>query len=115
MGNSTCSFVIARRDGWGQGKLEKFFLFFGELPFLTVTPEFYNLHEQAINFVSMYRWDAQKRKVAAEISGPFRRKSEISIWVELGPAKRELGHKEIIPGPGTIFGKPEYAARSDGR
>jgi tetratricopeptide (TPR) repeat protein len=60
------------RDGWGQGKLEKLFLLLRGLPFQSVTPEFYNLRDQAINVVSMYRWDAQKRRIVAQLSGPFR-------------------------------------------
>jgi tetratricopeptide (TPR) repeat protein len=59
------------RDGWGQGKLEKLFLLLRGLPFQSVTPEFYNLRDQAINFVSMYRWDAQKRRITAQLSSPF--------------------------------------------
>jgi hypothetical protein len=43
------------------------------LPFQTVHPEFYNLRRSAINFVSMVRWDAQKRRVFAEVSGPVAR------------------------------------------
>jgi tetratricopeptide (TPR) repeat protein len=60
------------RDGWGQGKLEKLFLLLRGLPFQSITPEFYNLRDEAINFTSIYRWDAQKRRVKAEFSGPFR-------------------------------------------
>jgi tetratricopeptide (TPR) repeat protein len=60
------------RDGWGQGKLEKLFLLLRGLPFQSITPEVYNLHDQAINFVSMYRWDAEKRRAVAQLSGPFK-------------------------------------------
>jgi tetratricopeptide (TPR) repeat protein len=59
------------RDGWGQGKLERLFLLLRGLPFQSVTPEFYNLRGQAINIISMYRWDAQKRRITAQLSGPF--------------------------------------------
>ncbi|MGA9062808.1 MAG: hypothetical protein WB341_14220, partial [Terracidiphilus sp.] len=58
-------------DGFGDSKLESLFLFFQGLPFQEVNPQFYNLHGQAINFVSMYRWDAQKRRIFAQVSGPF--------------------------------------------
>jgi hypothetical protein len=59
------------RDGFGRNKWEGLFLFLRGLPFLTVTPEFYNLRHQAINFVSLVRWDAQKRRVFAQLSSPF--------------------------------------------
>jgi tetratricopeptide (TPR) repeat protein len=61
-----------QREGWGQGKLEKLFLLFRGLPFQSITPEVYDLGHQAINFVSLYRWDAEKRRVRAELSGPFK-------------------------------------------
>jgi hypothetical protein len=60
------------RNGWGDSKLEKLFLLLRGLPFQSITPEVYNLRQQAINFVSMYRWDADKRRVLAQLSGPFK-------------------------------------------
>ncbi len=58
-------------DGFGSTKLEKLFLLFRGLPFSSVNPEYYDLHHEAINFVSMYRWDAQKRRVFVQFSSPF--------------------------------------------
>ncbi len=69
-------FRNSERDGWGQGKLEKLFLLLRGLPFQSITPEIYNLRHQAINFVSMYRWDAEKRRLRARLSGPFRANSK---------------------------------------
>ena len=60
-------------DGYGDSKWEGLFLFLRGLPFQEVNPEFYNLHRQAINFTSMFRWDAQKRRIFADLSGPFER------------------------------------------
>jgi hypothetical protein len=61
------------RDGWGQNKWERLFLLFRELPFQAVTPEFYNLGREATNIQSLFRWDAQKRRVLARVSAPFER------------------------------------------
>jgi hypothetical protein len=61
----------SERDGAGAGKLEALLLFFQGIPFQEVNPSYYNLHGEAINFDSMFRWDAQKRRIAAEFSGPF--------------------------------------------
>jgi len=58
-------------DGFGGSKLAALFLLFQGLPFQSVDPEYFNIHREAINFTSMYRWDAQKRRVLAEVSGPF--------------------------------------------
>jgi hypothetical protein len=59
------------RNGFGSTKWEALFLVLRGLPFLSVNPEYYNLHHEAINIVSLFRWDAQKRRVFAELSSPF--------------------------------------------
>ena len=58
-------------DSYGDTKWEGLFLFLRGLPFQEVNPSLYNLRWQAINFTSMYRWDAQKRRIFADLSGPF--------------------------------------------
>ena len=58
-------------NGFGGTKLEALFLFLQGLPFSSVNPQYYNFHRRAINFTSMYRWDAQKRRIFAQISTPF--------------------------------------------
>ncbi len=100
------------RDGWGQGKWEKLFLLFRELPFLTVTPEFYNLRNQAINFVSMYRWDAEKRRVSAELSGPFKANPKFRYGLNRRPAQRKLGHPQLVSRPVAAVGQLESATGS---
>jgi tetratricopeptide (TPR) repeat protein len=72
-GNFDVAFRAHELDGFGDSKLESLFLFFQGLPFQEVNPQFYNLHREAINFDSMYRWDAQKRRIFAQLSGPFER------------------------------------------
>ena len=58
-------------NGFGDSKLEALFLFFQGLPFQEVNPQFYNLHGEAINFDSMFRWDAQKRRIFARFLRPL--------------------------------------------
>jgi tetratricopeptide (TPR) repeat protein len=64
-------------NGFGNGKLEALFLFFQGLPFQEVNPQFYNLHRETINFDSMFRWDAQKRRIFAQLSGPLEHSAKI--------------------------------------
>lgn len=63
------------RGGWGSSKLEALFSLFRSLPAETVNPEFFNLGHRAINLVSLYRWDAQKRRVNVRLSGPLGRQA----------------------------------------
>src|SRR5882724_2666655 len=53
------------KNGWGQNKWEGLILLFRGLPWQSINPEFYNLRHRAINFLSMWRWDAEKRRVLA--------------------------------------------------
>lgn len=59
------------RNGFGRNKWEGLFLCLRGLPFQSVSPELYNLRNEAINFVSLVRWDSQKRRIFAQISSPF--------------------------------------------
>jgi tetratricopeptide (TPR) repeat protein len=70
-GNFDVVFRGHELDGMGDSKLEATFLFFQGLPFQEVDPQLYNLHRQAINFDSTFRWDAQKRRIFVRFSGPF--------------------------------------------
>lgn len=70
-GQFDVGFRNRERDGFGSGRLEGMMLLLRGLPFSSVDPEYFNLHKQAMNFVSMYRWDAQKRRILARLSSPF--------------------------------------------
>ncbi len=75
-GNFDVVFRARERNGLGNGKLESLFLLFQGLPFQEVNPQYYNWRGDAINFNSMIRWDAQKRRISAALSGPFERSAK---------------------------------------
>lgn len=70
-------FRARERNGWGANKWQGLLSLFRGLPFQTIYPEFYNIRGRAINSVSLYRWDAQKRRIWTNLSGPF---SEDPKW-----------------------------------
>lgn len=70
-GNFDVVFRSRELDGFGGGKGEAAILVLRGLPFQQVNPAYYNFRRQAINFDSMIRWDAQKRRILARASGPF--------------------------------------------
>src|SRR5262249_1818803 len=70
-------FRARERNGWGGSKWEGLLSLFRGLPFQTIHPEFFNIRRRAINFESLVRWDAQKRRLRATLSGPF---SENPTW-----------------------------------
>ena len=66
-------FRARERTGWGANYWQGLLSLFRGLPFQTLHPEFYNIGSRAINSISLYRWDAQKRRVWTNLSGPLSR------------------------------------------
>jgi hypothetical protein len=62
-------FHARERNGWGEGKIDGLVSLLRGVPYQTVYPEFFNLRRSALNFQSMLRWDAQKRRAFASFSG----------------------------------------------
>ena len=60
----------AERNGWGNTKLEGLLRFFRGAPFQEVHPEYFNIGGKAINVSSLVRWDSEKRRLWACLSGP---------------------------------------------
>jgi tetratricopeptide (TPR) repeat protein len=71
-GSFDSEFRAAERNRLGNSKLEALLQTFRGLPFQEVTPEYDNLHRSAINIASIFRWDPDKRRYVASISGPLR-------------------------------------------
>jgi tetratricopeptide (TPR) repeat protein len=112
------------RDGWGQGKLEKLFLLLRGLPFQSITPEFYNLRDEATNFIFMYRWDAQKRRILAELSGPFRANPKFRYRLMADLRGENWDIRKSFQGPAPVLGSfnlrreavaADFAAMESGR
>ena len=97
-------FRAQERDGFGSTKWEGLFLFLRGLPFSSVDPEYYNLNREAINFVSQFRWDAQKRRIFAEFSGPFEHgaKYRYELVTDLRSENWALLHS--FSGPAPLLG-----------
>jgi Tetratricopeptide repeat len=58
-------------NGFGNGRMEAIMRALRGLPFQEVTPDYYNLKGSATNIVSLARWDPDKRRYSAAVSGPL--------------------------------------------
>jgi tetratricopeptide (TPR) repeat protein len=112
------------RDGWGQGKLEKLFLLVRGLPFQSITPEFYNLCDEAINLASIYRWDAQKRRILAQLTGPFKANPKFRYRLLADLRGENWDIRKSFQGPAPVLGSfnlrreavaADFAAMESGR
>jgi hypothetical protein len=92
------------RNGWGRNKLEGLFLLFRGLPFQSINPEFYNLRHEAINVVSLFRWDAEKRRVSANVSGSFRGKAKLRYGVSTDLRSENWDIRNSFSGPAPVLG-----------
>jgi tetratricopeptide (TPR) repeat protein len=61
---------LAEKDGFGSGWLEALLSTFSGAAYSTVYPEYYNIGGAAVNFTSLARWDAQKRRFGGMLSSP---------------------------------------------
>ena len=92
------------RNGWGHNYKEGLFLLFRGLPFQTINPEFYNLKHEAINFVSLFRWDAEKRRVTAQLSSPFEHNPKFNYQLFTDLRSENWNIQSSFQGPTTLLG-----------
>jgi hypothetical protein len=59
------------RNGWGDGRLDGLLSLLRGAPYQTVYPQWFNIRRSALNFTSLARWDSQKRRLGAVLSGPL--------------------------------------------
>ena len=93
----------AELDGFGPSRLIALGLLLRGLPFQSVNPEYYDIRHQAINFVSMYRWDAQKRRVLAELSSPFERNPAIGVALATDLRDENWAIRNGFSGPAPVL------------
>ena len=65
------AFEAEERDGWGNGKWEALLSTFRGAIYSTAYPEYFNWGGSATNLTSLVRWDDQKRRLQASLSGPL--------------------------------------------
>ncbi|HWZ99932.1 MAG TPA: tetratricopeptide repeat protein [Candidatus Dormibacteraeota bacterium] len=75
---------LSERNSWGDSKWSDLISLLSGVPYQTVYPEWYNIAGRAINFSSMIRWDAQKRRVFASLSSPVEGRADrmASVFVD---------------------------------
>jgi len=64
---------LAEENGWGDSWLSGILGLLRGLPYDTVYPSYLNAAQDTVNFTSLARWDAQKRRFAADLSFPLGR------------------------------------------
>lgn len=91
------------RNGFGNSRIEALFLLLRGLPFQEVNPEYDNAWHEAINYRSMVRWDAQKRRVLAEVTGPLRDSAQMRYGVHFGLSDENWALRQSFTGPAPVL------------
>jgi hypothetical protein len=92
------------RNGFGDSRAEQLFQFLRGLPFQSVEPEYYNLHHEAMNVVSLFRWDPQKRRILAQFSGPFEHNAKYRYEVATDLRNENWALRNSFTGPSPTLG-----------
>ncbi len=100
------------RNGWGANKWEGLLALFRGLPFQAVHPEFFNIRRRAINFVSMIRWDAEKRRVWTNLSGPFSGDAKWRYRLDLDLRNENWDIRRSFTGPAPLLGSLNLRKRA---
>lgn len=88
---------------WRQNKWESLALLLRGLPAQTVYPEFFNINGRALNFTSSYRWDAQKRRVSADLTRHFdRARRNVDLGLDLRSENWSI--RNSFTGPAPLLG-----------
>lgn len=92
------------RNGFGDTKWDGLFQLLRGLPFQSVEPRFYNLHHEAINFESRFRWDPEKRRISAHFSGPFEHGAKYRYEVDTDLRNENWALRNSFTGPAPTLG-----------
>lgn len=97
-------FRSQERIGWGSNAIQALVGIFRGLPYQTIYPEYFNLGHEAINFQSMVRWDAQKRRVDASLSGPLHRNPKWRYRIGTDLRNENWAVRNNFTGPAPLLG-----------
>ena len=96
-------FRATENNGWGVNKWQALISTFRGIAYQTIYPEYFNLSHSAINITSLVRWDAQKRRLGATVSGPLRRNPKFR-WDTGFDLRNENWHVvTAFTGPATLL------------
>jgi hypothetical protein len=100
-GNYDLSVHVTERNRWGNSKAEGMLSFLSGLPYATVYPELYNLGHDAINLTSLGRWDAEKRRVFADLSFPLYGDPSLRLRLYADARNENWNLSETFSGPAS--------------
>ena len=97
-------FDNTERNGLGNDRKEVLFRTLRGLPFQTLHLDVFNIHREATNLISLYRWDAQKKRLLAQFSAPFLRNPQYRYELIADLRGENWNVQSSFQGPTTLLG-----------
>jgi len=97
------NFQAQERSGSGD-KWQALLSVFRGLPYQTIYPEYFNIGGSAMNFSSLLRWDAQKRRVAAFFSSPLQQNPKYRYQLGLDLRNENWDIRPSFTGSAPLLG-----------
>lgn len=104
-GDFDVAFHNRQKQGWEENKWIAAFMLLRGLPAQTIYPEAFNIKNEALNFTSAYRWDAQKRRVQASLSGPLAKNPRHGFGLGVDLRNENWALLSSFAGPATSLGE----------
>ena len=98
------AFRAQERNGWGNGKWEALLSTFRGAFYQTAYPEYFNWGGSATNLTSLVRWDAQKRRLLASLSGPLAQNPKYRYQVGVDLRNENWDLRQSSEGPAPVLG-----------
>jgi hypothetical protein len=95
---------LDERDGWGDNKWQALLSMFRGVAYETIYPEYFNLGGSATNIQSLVRWDAQKRRLGADISGPLHQNPKWRYRVGVDLRNENWAIRDSFTGTAPVLG-----------
>ena len=103
-GNFDIAFQAQERNGLGNGKWEALLSTFRGAFYQTAYPAYFNCGGSATNLTSLVRWDAQKRRLLASLSGPLQRNPRYRYQVGVDLRNENWDLRQSTEGPAPVLG-----------
>lgn len=97
-------FRAQERNGWGSNKWEMLLSTFRGIFYQTLYPEYFNIDRSAMNFTSLVRWDAQKRRLASSFSAPLERNPKWRYHLSMDLRNENWAILPSFQGPAPLLG-----------
>lgn len=103
-GTFDVSLDAQERNGFGANKWQAILSTFRGVFYQTAYPEYFNFRGSALNLTSLFRWDSEKRRVSASISGPVRGNPKRRFNLNLDLRNENWDIRPSFTGPAPLLG-----------